>query len=140
MGWSKQHLPVRRALFGRQPARLSRVVTGHCAHPYLLLFLTAPACPLHLRSEDCLHGVCAAHAAALQTVVQTQEGVSSCYDSQLHIAADLHSICDACGVLLTDASLVALFSDTIVRLTLNLAEVSWPFLHVLLWQIRRMDS
>lgn len=79
----------------------------------------------HLRSEHCLHGMCAAHWTALQTAVQLAGGIPSCGDIGVlpHVLADLHAVCAACGALLTDASPPALFSDVIVQLAPKLAEV-----------------
>ncbi len=84
---------------------------------------TAPAFCQHLCSKERLHGMCAAHWAALQTAVQLAGGASSCDDALPHIITDLHAICDTCGALLTDASLLALFSDVAVQLGPSFAKV-----------------
>ena len=88
-----------------------------------LSVLTALAFCLHLCSDECRQGVCAAHWAALQTLVQMLGGLAGCGGVLPHIITDLHTVCSTCSALLTDASLTALFSDALVQLAPRLAEV-----------------
>ena len=78
--------------------------------------LPAPSAPCQLRSKERLHGMCAAHAAALQSAVQLAGGLTGCRRMLAFVVEDLLIISRNCEALLTDGSLLALFSEALVQL------------------------
>ncbi|KAI7844407.1 hypothetical protein COHA_002001 [Chlorella ohadii] len=69
-----------------------------------------------LLSKERLHGMCAAHAAALQSAVQLAGGLTGCRRMLAFVVEDLLIISRNCEALLTDGSLLALFSEALVQL------------------------
>ncbi|KAI7844408.1 hypothetical protein COHA_002002 [Chlorella ohadii] len=76
-----------------------------------------------LLSQERLHGMCAAHWAALQTLVQMLGGLAGCGDVLSSIVSDLYTICRNCEPLLTDGSLLALLSEAFVQLATKLPQL-----------------
>ena len=85
------------------------------------------------RRRECLHGICSAHWAALQSAIQIIGGLPHSADALHSIAVDLHAINNSCAALREDAALAAIFSCVIADLTPSLREVSF-------WMLMESDE
>lgn len=101
-----------------------RMVVAACALQFTAINMLPPSCIRSGCSHDCLHGICAAHWAALRAAVDLSGGVSGCETVVRHIGADLNSISTHFPALGEHAPFIAMLGEVVTQLVPFQDEVS----------------
>lgn len=112
------------------------MVVAACALQFAAINMLPPSRIRSGCSHDCLHGICAAHWAALQAAVDMSGGVSGCGIVVRHIGADLDSISTHFPAIGEHAPFIAMLTEVVAQLVPFRDEVSLASISCWLWEWR----